>query len=282
MNMNEFPLNNEKNIKKEKNMYILNLDTPRIIIITSVFIGLIVLSVLAGMNISKDSDNEIGMNANDGALLDSLTRENDGKPLPEGNVAEPMPPDEGIVLKDAESGKQSADIAKEQAADLSKSKIINDPSFDKTNTLDLKNSAASDIITHENIESILPSVKEAAKVKPKKAAVKSAKKSDKKERKKQEKVVEVSSADKNSGAYGKNKDCYSIQVASFDKKFKAQTEVSRLEKMKFSAYIADGRVSGKNYYRVRIGPIYTKEKAFDLLNDIQNDDNYEESYMIKE
>ncbi len=276
--MNEFPLNNEPRIKKEKSMYVLNLDTPRMIIITAVFIGLIVLAVLAGMNIG--GDNETGMNAGDTALLDSLSGDNEAKPLPEGSLTE-APLDEGIILKNAESGRPAPD-AGQQVTDLTKSRIINDPAFEKSNPAEAKTGTASDIITHENIESMLPSVKEAAKAAPKKAALKSAKKSVKKEKKKQEKVVEVASSEHYLKAADKNKDCYSIQVASFDKKQKAQTEVNRLEKLNYSAYISDGKVSGKNFFRVRIGPIYSQEKASNLLNDLQGDDNYEESYMIKE
>jgi cell division septation protein DedD len=279
--MNEFPLNNDNKARKEKSMYILNLDTPRIIIITSVFIGLIVLAVLAGMNINKDGSRENGISANDTALLDSLSGDNETKPLPGGNIDE-TPLDEGIVLKEVENGKPAPDGFKNQVTDLAKNKVINDPSFDKPGTADAKNSASSDILTHENIESIIPPVKEAAKVKPKKVAVKSSKKPLKKEAKKQEKVVEVSSADRNLKAADNGRERYSIQVASFDKKPKAQTEVSRLEKLRYNAYIADGKVDGKNFFRVRIGPIYSQEKASELLNDIQSDESYEESYMIKE
>ena len=97
--------------------------------------------------------------------------------------------------------------------------------------------------------------------------------------------MEVSYTDSNSAkavpAVKKQKG-FIIQVASFDNRKKAQDETDSLKKLSYDAYIDRASVNGKDYYRVRIGPIISQKKASSVLNAVQNEDRYRASYMIKE
>ena len=74
---------------------------------------------------------------------------------------------------------------------------------------------------------------------------------------------------------------YSIQVASYDKRSKAKKEMRALKSMRYDAYVDKSKVNGRNYYRVRIGPISSKREAVGVLNDIQDNERYEDSYLIR-
>ncbi len=58
---------------KEKNMYTVNLDTPRIIIVASVAIGVIIISFLLGMNLYKSHEKPPDALAQRDSLLDLPT-----------------------------------------------------------------------------------------------------------------------------------------------------------------------------------------------------------------
>lgn len=282
--MNEFPVNNDHRQGKEKNMYILHLDTPRIIIITSIFIGLIILSVLTGMNINRESREESDLFSNENALLKSLSMENE-TPASIENESGVSAVEQGIIISDPdkEHGISSAPSNISQAPAIEKP-LLKDPLFEKPGLKTAeKEKPKSDILTSENIESILPAVKEAAREKPKRVVKKPDRKPAKKESVKKEKVVEVAvKKEQKFSPPAADKEYYAIQVASFDKKSRADNVVDDLEKKKFNAYITSGMVNGKNYYRVRIGPIFSKKKACRLLDEIHYDSEYRGSYMVKE
>ena len=71
-------------------------------------------------------------------------------------------------------------------------------------------------------------------------------------------------------------------MASFDTLSKAENEKSILKSKRYDAYIDKGLVNGKNYFRVRIGPVSSSKKASELLNEIQGDSRYASSYMVRE
>jgi len=75
---------------------------------------------------------------------------------------------------------------------------------------------------------------------------------------------------------------YSIQIGSYDTNDKAKAEISSLKKMNYDAFLDKAVVNGKNYYRVKIGPISAKGKAIDMLREIQETSKYSESYLVKE
>jgi len=277
--MEDFASKERKGIK-EKNLYILHLDTPRIIIISSVIICLVIISVLIGMNINKkDKDNESFVR--DSALIDNMTAENTEKTgLPEtGNAVEPSVNNDSILKYHAN---ENSIITAENALKL-KDNTGNSQIVDNTITKEPANKNASDILTNENIETIIPPANSIKKSESKKTAKKSGQKHPEKikETKKSKGVVEVSSKIKSFRASESNKTYYSIQVAAFDKKSKAQTEIDNLENKKYNAYIDSAKVNGKTFYRVMIGPIYSKKKACSLLDEISADNRYEESYIIK-
>jgi cell division protein FtsN len=72
-----------------------------------------------------------------------------------------------------------------------------------------------------------------------------------------------------------------VQVASYDTLAKAEKEKNNLKAKRFDAYIAKSEVNGKNYFRVRIGPVGSSRQAHELLEDVQRDSRYAGSYMVK-
>jgi len=84
--------------------------------------------------------------------------------------------------------------------------------------------------------------------------------------------------------HSKNKShrSWSIQVASYNTIFKAQKEAKYLHSMNYDAFVDKADISGKTYYRVKIGPILKEDKAIGMLQEIQSIDKYKESYIVKE
>jgi len=276
------------NAVKEKNLYIVHLDTPRIIILSSVVIGIIAAAFLFGMSFMKDdkaNSKELtisGMNFDDNKTADML-----GADIP------PVPSEA------AEEGSVDDKIA---SIDESKDSI----SAKEDNKLHQKNEIASvkdeikhykgDAFTNENIKEIIPPsgnknkstgksenlAKQEKKIiqENKKIAIKDKKKIDEKRdlSNSKSKIYEVSRDISEKKSY----DSYSVQVASYDTLSKAEHEKSILKSKRFDAYIDKSLVNGKNYFRVRIGPLSSSKKAYDLLNDVQSDSRYASSYMVKE
>ncbi len=265
---------NPRNVK-EKSVYLLHLDTPRIIILSAVIIGLILLSFLVGMNFIKgDSESDII------AGNDTLFRT--GKSTIPGDKKIPaLPGSEGSGL-------------------LSEEKIVNTETLDEKNRVKedagREDEASKDILTSDNIKDILPpsdeskkddkTVKTAVKKNPKKRIARSSKKSTKSRKnakrgknRKKSRVIEVSGKYRNSSPKAPH---YSIQVASFDARSKADREAGRLRKMDYDAHVKSTRVKGRKYYRVKIGPLFSKKDAIKLLNNIQGNFRYRNSIMVRE
>jgi cell division septation protein DedD len=266
--------NNPRNVK-EKSVYLLHLDTPRIIILASVIIGLILLSFLVGMNFVKGDRGDIV--AGNDLLFNS------------GNSS--LPGDKKIpALPDSGNGSLLPD-----------EKIVNTEVLDEKNRVkdevQKEDEASQDILTSDNIKDILPPAGESKKddkaiktVQKKKKAkskvarsskksVKSRKNARRKKSRKKSRVIEVSDRYRSSSPKTAH---YSIQVASFDTKRKADREARRLRKMNYDASVKGSRVKGKKYYRVKIGPVFNKKKAIKLLNNVQGNYRYRNSYMVKE
>ena len=270
------------NAVKEKNLYIVHLDTPRIIILSSVVIGIITAAFLFGMSFMKEDkpgSKEFtisGMNFDDSKTADML-----GSDIP------PIP-GEGFVEGAADDNKNN-------------SAIIDESSPAKSTEIAAGNSdighAKSDILTNENIKEIIPPASKKSKIvsktekvikhdkkiesnNTKKIAAKDNKKTDVKHDSSNSKsrVYEVSRNVDEKKSY----DSYAVQVASYGTLSQAEHEKSLLKSKRFDAYIDKGVVNGKNYFRVRIGPVSSSKKAYDLLNDVQSDSRYAASYMVKE
>jgi cell division septation protein DedD len=276
--MEDFATKEQKGIK-EKSIYILHLDTPRIIILTSVIIGLVIISALIGMNINKQDQKDNGSFAHNNALLENLGVDiNEKTEISENSNIEP-PLNNDNILKNKENDNSII------TADNSKPKDnlpANQATFGNGNN-NASKEPASDILTHENIETIIPPAHVLKKSDQKKSVKKSNEKHpDKtKDSSKRKSVVEVSSMDKSLKESEKEKNYFSIQVAAFDKKSKALSEINNLENKKYNAYVDSAKVNGKTFYKVMVGPIYSKKKAIDLLDELSANKRYEESYIIK-
>jgi len=276
------------NAVKEKNLYIVHLDTPRIIILSSVIIGIIAAAFLFGMSFMKDDKpgskelNVSGMNFNDHKTADIL-----GSEIPPA-------PGEGIEEGTVEDKISATDDHKNNTA------IKDDIKLPRGNEMALAKGEIkhdkSDVLTNENIKEIIPPAAEKKKSSKKpekiakhekkheqgtnqKVAIKDKKKTEtKNDNTGKSKIYEVSRDIREK----KGSDSYSVQVASYDTLAKAESEKLNLKSKKFDAYIDKGSVNGKNYFRVRIGPVSSSKKAADLLNEVQSDSRYASSYMVRE
>jgi len=268
---------------KEKNLYILHLDTPRIIIIGSVIIGIITAAFLFGMSFMKDNKSGAkefavsGMNFNDDKSADILKTEI--PPVPVEGV------DEANLEDKITGGEESKDpAAAKEASKKNEIASAKDPiKHDK-----------GDILTNDNIKEIIPPAgKHKSSVKTEKIAKNEKKKDSQKNIAIKDKKQNI---EKHEAPHGKSKiyevsrdinekksyDSYAVQVASYDTLSKAEHEKSMLKSKRFDAYIDKSLVNGKNYFRVRIGPVASSKKAYELLGEIQKDSRYAGSYMVKE
>ena len=276
------------NAVKEKNLYIVHLDTPRIIILTSVVIGIITAAFLFGMSFMKDDkpgSKELtvsGMNFNDNKTADMLGA--DIPPVPVEGIEEGAGEDK-IAAVDENKGKTAIkdDIKLPQGNEIASAK--EEIRHDK-----------GDVLINENIKEIIPP---AEKNKSSKKTEKVAKHEKKNEQPASKKIASQDKRkidDKRELTNGKSRiyevsrdvnekksyDSYAVQVASYDTLSKAEHEKSLLKSKRFDAYIDKTAVNGKNYFRVRIGPVSSSKKASDLLNDVQSDSRYAGSYMVKD
>jgi cell division septation protein DedD len=260
---------------REKNMYLLHLDTPRIILVALAVIGVVIASFLLGMNFSKGDGTSLASVSDNDTLL---------KGLSDLSPSNPEIPDAAITDDKADKSSEK-EIA---AGDL----------INKTGNLD--KTAPPDLLTGDNLHDIIQPSKETAKtevdktpshdkisdsgpkspkhVSPSKSKHGSGHKDTKHGAK--HKVVEVSSDE--SDSHVKIRKGFAIQVASFDSKAKANSEVSKLKGMNYDAYIDKITIQGKRYFRVRIGPIQKYNKAEKILQELQDTDRYGESFLIRQ
>ncbi|MDY6970394.1 MAG: SPOR domain-containing protein [Spirochaetota bacterium] len=256
---------------KEKNFYLLHLDIPRIIIISCVLVGIMIASFLIGININNEGNNNDLFSEEDS--LFKIPVENNNNFLENNSIPSPL---EGeIVNKNV--------LEDEKAPLLGKNEILqfNDIKDDEPSMVEKEKNLLT--IPAKNIsKDVTPPVKGVTKTAEKKHKITKRKKSSpKKKKRKRSKVLEASSTKKKPPVVKTDQSHYVIQVASFDKKFKAISESRNLEKLRYDAFIENSRVNGKKYYRVRIGPIFSKKKAINMLNGVQEIERYQDSYMIK-
>lgn len=254
---------------REKNMYVLHLDTPRIIIVCSAIIGIIVVSFLLGMNFTRSSEKQDGLFSQK-------------EPISDFPLGETMP--ENAVLPPHEEGVQPPiDIIKERPSlEDNKAKepaiVRNDvpPQVEKI-------APPRDALTTEDAGEVIPPAHEFKKSALAESEEKAVKKAPKRSRSvKKHRVVEVSSGDKGLKAANPARGQFAIQVASYDSRARAVTETENLKKLQYDAFIDKGTVGGRSYYRVKIGPIASKRRAVDMLNELQGEDRYSESFLVRE
>jgi len=265
---------------KEKEMYRLNLDTPRVIIMVAVIVGIVAISFLVGMNF---------VNQQDGAtnLITSNSTIDNNKEMNLFSKNIPAPPHSNDDLSDdVEKNNQIGEDRINQKTDDLGENNLEEKKSDKI----AKNN--EEVLTNDDIKEIIPPkrVHKRKKIKistrkiiKKKHVAKKIKRKSKiyAKKKKRSKVVPVSLQYKISKNRTALKHYFSVQVVSYDVKQKAEREALKLKKMNFNAYITSKNVNGRMFFRVRIGPIYSKSKAIKLLSDVQSNSRYRSSYMLK-
>jgi cell division septation protein DedD len=268
---------------KEKNIYHLHLDAARIILISSAVIAIIIVSFLLGMNFTKRGDGSSSL-----ALNNDVFDSQKDLGLLKNNI--PDPPDEEDISKPVDEKLSGVD--KEEVIPDMKNK--NEKSAgrrnDRENLLTKENISEADSLDKNTkkrqLTHVDPEKKKLTTQSFEDPADKTSNKSDiknvsRKKKNAKAKVIEVSD-DKTAQPKKTGPHHYAIQVASFDKKSTAQAEIKSLKENKYAAYLDETKVGGKQFFRVRIGPIASKKKAIDLLNTIQNIDRYKEGYMVRE
>ncbi|HPC42134.1 MAG TPA: SPOR domain-containing protein [Spirochaetota bacterium] len=292
MDMDQFNIPHQK--VKEKSVYMLHLDAARIILISAAVIGIIIVSFLLGMNFIKGGDgNKALVTKND--IFDSqkeldLLKNNIPDPADEDDLTKPM--DEKLVA----SGKDEKALEKEKGYHENRA-------VDKDKKEDLSASSkneSSDMLTGDNFSEPPSRARDIKKKRSRdldegkkisrssdsdlvdKPVKKATVKNDAKKRKRGKSKVVAVSIDKAEEGKTRHPGNYAIQVGSFDKKAKAQSEVRALKDLNYDAYLDESLVKGKQYFRVRIGPIASKKKALDLLKDVQDNEKYQESYMVRD
>jgi cell division septation protein DedD len=257
---------------KEKSVYLLHLDGPRILILSAIVIGLLSVAFLVGMKLVGDDKIESVAAQSDSILdqqgslppLDSLDPAK--APLPDLQPPQTQPlqpaqvmPQDSVIPQSSSMAQQSSKKTDSDALSNGSHEII--PASKKISTSDAKKSSKSKTASNSK--------------KSKKS--KSSTKADKKN------VVEVSDSKIKSDLAGKKLvHGFFVQIASFDKADKAKNEVTKLKDLDYDAHYDKKEVKGKDFFRVRIGPIATKEKALDMLDEIQENTKYEDSFIIHE
>jgi cell division septation protein DedD len=292
MDMDQFNIPHQK--VKEKSVYMLHLDAARIILISAAVIGIIIVSFLLGMNFIKGGDGARNLVTKndifDGQKELDLLKNNIPDPPDEDDLSKPM--DDKLVPSekgDKSPVKEKADpdnhaVEKEKKDDISaisKNESSDMLTRDNFNDVVIKGKNPKKKAVHDSDEAkkVSRSSEQDISDKPvKKATVKN---DSKKKKRGKSKVVAVAveKVDERKAGHSGN---YAIQVGSFDKKSKAQSEVTALKDLNYDAYLDESLVKGKQYYRVRIGPVASKKKALDLLKDVQDKEKYQESYMVRD
>ncbi|MDY6933779.1 MAG: SPOR domain-containing protein [Spirochaetota bacterium] len=260
---------------KEKDVYLLHLDIPRIIIISCTIIGIVIISFLIGMNINKDTENDNPLH--DQSIFSSIPDPTDKLDMFNNNGTTPHPVDDEITLNRSNDLKPSLP-----------NNIIDFNAY-KNNAPPLAETEekSSDILTSENIKNVIPPVKDVLESSSNKTIKKKNKYTPQKAKKKKKaRVVEVAKKKKKKRNFSSvsrgNKKQYAIQVASYDKRSKAISETNHLDRLRYDSFIEKAQINGKKYFRVRVGPIYSKKKALTMLSEIQETTRYGESFMVKQ
>jgi cell division septation protein DedD len=276
---------------KEKNLYVVHLDTPRIIILSSIVIGIITASFLLGMSLMKDDKSSQrnltlnDFNLDDKSGIDLFSK--DVPPLPGFNISDDVKDSAGFSVSGLPE--MSSGIADESSS-------AGETGTGTSLAADV-NRGKPDVLTGDNIKEIIPPAKKAAKPVPK--TVKQARVETKPKEQPVKQTAKqndnVKSAEKRIDSGGsrvqevsrdietrKPSGGFAVQVASYDVLGRAEQERNILKSKRFDAYVDRTVVNGKNYFRVRIGPVASKDKAFQLLEEIQGETRYAGSYLVKD
>ncbi len=261
---------------KEKSLYVLHLDTVRIVLISAAVIGIVVVSFLLGMNFMRPGGGEPSAMENAEVQKDLDILKGSVPPQEEeyskASDAKGEPSAKENVSVDNTGG--SEQLAKNESVDLtgnggSNSSFIKGSAPVKRKSVERKNDDRKTVTEKKSSRN---------QVVAKKTEKNRNNSIHKKSRKKviEAAGVEEGSAKETSGSG------YSIQVGSLDSKDKAMAQVKELRAGHFNARLDKTTVDGKRVYRVRIGPIAQKKKALATLRKLQESDRYDDSYLIRD
>ena len=270
---------------KEKSIYTLHLDTPRIIIVASIVLGLVAVSFLVGMNLLKDNAVQT-TNMTASELIASGASQ---------NIMEPRDNTEAALIKDQSSALLGDKLIFPDAENLSAKKnepiTVNEPvNVSEANTKTILPSAIPNVVSEpKNIEPAKKAKKDkiakVAKTSTKDAPAKDTAKTEKPKKKKtvatkaetksNSTVQPVASSKIQSGSFA-------IQIASYDQRSKAVSEIENLKNLSYNAYLDNTSVDGKQFFRVRIGPLLSREKASVILDELHENSRYSDSYIVKQ
>ncbi len=265
---------------REKNIYLLHLDKARIAILSSIIIGIIAISFLIGMKLTKTDKTDKDLFTTNNFNTTPMNTTTDINDLFEQKPAEnAIQPDGTTVAVNNMNTAATEEIPVKKAAnDVLVADNINVVSPVKTNsdTVTVKSVAPKSTAKNTNKQAAVNNKTAVAKntavvskeIKPKNVAV-SAKIIN------QKAVNTVTYQEKVTGGF-------SVQVASYDNYARAKQECDLLKNERFKTYIDDASVNGTNYYRVRIGPFSERLDASTILDRLQQNNKYIESYIIKE
>ncbi|MFW6365633.1 MAG: SPOR domain-containing protein [Spirochaetota bacterium] len=230
---------------KEKSIYLVHLDNTRIVILVSVFVGIIALSFLIGMNFAAPSDSLFSDSTQQKQLLNSQIESQDADDI-------------------------DSLLSKETSHD----------SLDSLDAIDDELMKENNIIAPDTAENIVPD----KPVQPKQADPKPVKKEAPKKKEVVAASVKKDTKThvERKRIQRSEKKGFSIQIASFDTRSKAVQESDTINKMNFDSYIASASVNGKQFYRVKIGPFSNKTEAFATLDNLHSTTRYKDSYITFE
>ncbi len=276
---------------REKNVYTLHLDTPRMIITGAMILGLLIVSFLLGMTLIHGKSDR-GMTAGE-VLAESASSDS----------IIPAAPYSGITAGPVFQGASDTFNPAEELSSV-KNETEKKEKFTAEEPVSESVPAGSIVFQGTPAEDILPSynepvkekalqpkaVKKSLKAKQTASAERTAKKTAVKTAAKRQSgkvkavvyetvnvpvkaVRNVSSADREG---------FAIQIASYDSMEKATAEAEKLRSMKYGAYVQTSSVEGRQFFRVRVGTMSTREKAAELLAEIKGNSRYSESYIVRQ
>jgi DedD protein len=266
---------------REKSLYTLHLDTPRVVIAVSLFLGIIALVFLLGMTFTKEdkvqADNITAselLASGGGNLREGIDSQagQDLMPLPESS-----PPAEGETIRPADS-----EIFAAGTSGMGTGASGVPGAGTPASGTPASGTSTSGVLPANDFQ---PANNNAISA-PKKTA-----QAKKETRKKPERTAAVPHKKEKSSVVGVvnsapaksvSKSGFAVQVASYDKRSKAVNEIENLKKLHYSAYVDGASVDGKQFFRVRIGPVSSREKASSILEEIQDNGRYDACYIVKE
>ena len=286
--MENFDARNQNRVR-EKSVYLLHLDTPRIIILSCVIIGVLIVAFLVGMNLNSSQGPSQNMIAQKDMLFNPPPADL-AIPGQDETAAIPQPGDNdpsASQIPDTSPG--AAQPAQESAvpgAAQTTQTAQNTGGSHNTSPAASGTGEPRDVLTRENIREIIPPSNTVKKKSTTRIAKRSSRehrvRTEKKtHRRRSQRTVEVSSATRETRGV-RARDGFSIQVGSFDSRSKAQKAVDDLRTRRFDSFIERTTVDGRRYYRVKVGPLSSQERASRMLSDIQEMRQYQGSYIVRE